>query len=108
MSKNSAHGGITLDIRGRAVTTTEAARELARLHSGMVTVWYTDTDGDRHHVTVYARSTAYGSVTPPQVHWSGPLPVPAADARAFAAAVTAAADLADQADKLPVGEAAPA
>jgi hypothetical protein len=108
MSKHDANGGVTFDIRGRTVTRTKAAQELARLHGGMVTVWYTDTDGDKHHITVYARSTAYGSVTPPQVHWSGPLPVPAADARAFAAAVTAAADLADLADKLPVGEAAPA
>lgn len=108
MSKNGANGGVTFDIRGKAATRTEAAQELARLHGGLVTVWYTDTDGDRHRVTVYARTTAYGSVTPPHVGWSGPLPVPAADARAFAAAVTAAADLADQADKLPVGEAAPA
>jgi hypothetical protein len=104
MSKHDANGGVTFDVRGRAVTRTEAAQELARLHGGMVTVWYTDTDGDKHSVTVYARSTAYGSITPPQVGWSGPLPVPAADARAFAAAVTAAADLADLADEIPAGD----
>jgi hypothetical protein len=108
MSRRGANAGITLSVRGRPVTEAGAARALARLHGDQVTVWYADTDGDEHDITVYARSTAYGSVTPPRVHWSGPLPVPAADARAFAAAVMAAADLADLADGIPAEENEPA
>jgi hypothetical protein len=89
--------GVTLNT-----TRLKAARALAVRRGGRAIITFTDSDGDDHDlVTVYARE--WGPVTekPAHVSWdSTSAEFGSEDARAFAQAVTTAAEIAALADEI--------
>jgi hypothetical protein len=80
----------------------QAAQALAVPHGGVAEISFTDRDGDEHDlISVDARHRAYGTTQPAQVSWaSTSAEFTAADARAFAGAVTLAAEIAGLADEI--------
>jgi hypothetical protein len=93
---------VTGDGIARNITRPTAARALAVRDGGRVLITFTDTDGDEHDlVEVYARDRRYGTEQPAHVSWASTSAVfGSEDARAFAQAVTIAAEIAALADEI--------
>jgi hypothetical protein len=93
---------VTGDGVTRNTTRLKAAQALAVRHGGRAIITFTDSDGDNHDlVIVYARDWGYGTEQPAHVSWaSTSAEFGSEDARAFAQAVTTAAEIAALADEI--------